>query len=108
MISMAQRETLKEGWALYAAGRAAEVIELFEAARSDAARDVEMLYLLGMAFKKLGQNDRAVQAFQEVVSLAAALPNRDRGAMIRRLAQGHVHFLARGVWDLEDGWQETG
>jgi Flp pilus assembly protein TadD len=100
------RAQLRLGWALYGAGRYERAARLLQLARDRSPQDLEVLYLLGLTFKRLGDRARAVQAFQALLPVAALTEDSIRGTMLRRLAVGHVNIISQGAWDLEpETWE---
>ncbi len=88
-------------WALYAAGDFEESDAMFSQAGLLDPGDVEAPYGKGMARRRRGDKQGAMEAFEQALRLADRLEDRTRGQLLQRLAKGHLNFLRSGDWDLE-------
>lgn len=97
---------LKLGWALYGNGLYEEAMDALQIAKSRFLDDLEVLYPLGLVLKKLGKKDEALKIFTSVIDKTKILEDQIRGAMLRRLAIGHVNIIETGEWNLEkETWE---
>jgi tetratricopeptide (TPR) repeat protein len=90
------------GWALYAAGEAAEALTVFRDACRDFPDDVDLRYGLGLAAKRIGATEEADAAFLLVARLAEGMTDPGRGEILHRLATGHHNRLKTGRWGLKE------
>jgi tetratricopeptide (TPR) repeat protein len=90
------------GWGLYGAAKYAEAVEQFQQALAVDSSYLDAHYGLGLAQKALGDKVAAAAAFDKVADLAKQESEDPvRGAMLHRLAHGHVNEIKDGDWQLE-------
>jgi Tfp pilus assembly protein PilF len=71
-------------------------------------KNIDSFYSLGMVLKAMKRNDKAVESFNQVLSLIQTQPesNKTKNDMLRRLALGHINEITQGDWNLEkEIWQ---
>jgi tetratricopeptide (TPR) repeat protein len=81
--------------------------DLYKAIQLD-DKNIDSFYGLGMVLKAMRQNDKAVESFNQVLSLIQTQPesNKTKKDMLRRLALGHINEITQGDWNLEkEIWQ---
>jgi tetratricopeptide (TPR) repeat protein len=91
---------LRLGWAYYGEDKSDEAADAFQAAIDRFPEDLEALYALGLALKKIGKGSEALKLFKRVIDLTEKLEDQIKGEMLRRLALGHANFIEKGDWDL--------
>jgi tetratricopeptide (TPR) repeat protein len=96
------KKYLRLGWAYYGENKLDEAIETLQDAKHRFPDDIEVLYALALAHKKAGDSEEALANFREVVKSVEHLDDQTRGAMLKRLAKGHINILERGDWDLKN------
>jgi tetratricopeptide (TPR) repeat protein len=96
------KKYLSLGWAYYGGDQLDEAIETFRNAKHHFPEDIEVLYGLALAYKKAGYGEEALDIFRKVIESTKSLQDQTRGAMLRRMAIGHVHVIERGDWDLRN------
>ncbi len=89
------------GWGLYGAAQYAEAVEQFQRALSADPGYLDAHYGLGLAHKALGDKTAAAASFDKAAELTQQAEDPVRGAMLRRLAHGHVNEIKDGDWNLE-------
>ena len=89
------------GWGLYGAAQYAEAVEQFQRSLAVGPDYLDAHYGLGLAYKALGEKAAAAAAFDKVAELTQQAEDPVRGAMLRRLAHGHVNEIKDGDWQLE-------
>ena len=93
---------LRLGWTYYGEDKLDQAMEAFRNAKDRFPEDIEVLYALGLTYKKSGKQKEALDIFHTVIKFAENIDDQTRGAMLRRLAIGHANVLERGDWDLEN------
>lgn len=97
---------IKDAWAAYGQGKSHEALARLGPAARRFPDDAEVHYALGMVSESAGDRTQARAAFARVIEIVDRQEKRARGTMLRRLAQGHINRIERGVWDLEaEIWQ---
>jgi len=100
------KKHLRLGWAYYGEDKLDEAIDTFQNAKNRFPDDIEVLYALALAYKKVGKGEDALEIFRNVIKSAPNLQDQTRGAMLRRLAIGHANVLERGDWNLiNETWE---
>lgn len=89
------------GWGYYGQHQYPDAIQAFEAALALDNGYIDAHYGLGLALKESGSGPKALPAFETVVKLTSQLENSVRGAMLARLARGHINQIQSGNWHLE-------
>lgn len=92
---------IRLGWAFYGAGRLQEARQVLEAASRRHPKDLEAAYALALTLKRAGDSEAARKQFQMTSDMVAAVGDRTRAAVLRRIVRGHLNMLERGRWDLE-------
>lgn len=85
-------------WALYAAMRYDEAVELLKKMAERMPTDPETQYALGLSSREAGDVETARNAFQAALDHVDSLESDARATMMRRLAQGNLNFLSKGSW----------
>jgi tetratricopeptide (TPR) repeat protein len=96
-------DLLRSGWASFTKGDLDAAEANFRKASSLNPRSVEAHFALGISIKAQDRKKEAIKAFKQVITLIEenVLDDRTRGAMLRRLALGHINQANSGDWNLE-------
>jgi Flp pilus assembly protein TadD len=97
---------LRDVWGAYGQGKVDEALARLRPGVERFPDEAEVHYALGMANEKAGNPAAARTAFARAVEILDRHEKRAGRTMLRRLAQGHINRMERGVWDLEaETWQ---
>jgi tetratricopeptide (TPR) repeat protein len=93
------------GWVAYGKGDFQEAVKQFDHAIAQNASDLDGHYGLGLAYKRLGDKNKAAAEFKQALDLAATVDDKEKSAMLVRLLHGHLNFIKGGDWKIgEELW----
>jgi tetratricopeptide (TPR) repeat protein len=90
------------GWIAYGKGDFQEAARQFEQLIAQNKNDLDSYYGLGLAQKRLKNTTKAIEAFTQAVTLAAAVEDGEKAGMLTRLLHGHLNFMKTGDWKIGD------
>lgn len=64
MIQDATRQQISDAWRLHREGKSNDAVDGFQAVLAGDAQNIDALYGVGLAYRSLGQTDRAIESFQ--------------------------------------------
>jgi tetratricopeptide (TPR) repeat protein len=89
------------GWAQYGLKSYEDARETLESAVDRFPDEYEILYLLGLILKKLGDLDKAADLFLQVEQMAAKIGDQAKASMLIRFAKSQRSVIQSGDWKLE-------
>lgn len=99
-------EFIKRGWLYYGRGEYAHAESDFVAALDKEPDNPEYLFALGLTLKAEGSMEKALQKFEQAMSLLNTINDRVRAQILHRLIFGHINQIKTGDWNLEkEIWQ---
>ncbi len=101
-------ELIKEAWLAHSKKNDDEAEQVFRKAITLDPKSVEATFGLAIVLKSQSRFNEALQMFERTLQLIneEAIGNKDRAAMLKRMALGHINLIKTGDWNLEkEIWQ---
>ncbi|MCY3936238.1 MAG: tetratricopeptide repeat protein [Chloroflexi bacterium] len=77
----ATRQQISDAWRLHREGKSDDAIDGYQAILAGNAQNIDALYGVGLAYRSLGQTDRAVESFHAAQSALETWESERVGAM---------------------------
>ncbi len=91
-----------EAWRSHYTGQNEVAIEKFSQILSETPDHIDANWGIGLAYRKSGEKEKALQAFQKVIDLIsevldASPEDRERFFMLRRMAQQQIDYIGKFI-----------
>lgn len=99
-------EYVRRAWLYYGRKLYEKSIDDFYQALTGDPDNADIEFGLGLAYKAIGENEKAVDIFEKTLGLIEKMDDRVRSRMLKRLTTGHINQIKTGDWNLEkELWQ---
>ena len=94
---------IAEAWKAHYAGRQEEAVQQFAQIAADIPDNIDAKWGLGLAYRKSGQRDNALQVFQQVDQLLTAAletdsaDDRERFFMLKRMVKQQIEQMSEFI-----------
>ncbi len=95
-----QADYAERGWLYLSHKKFEQSINDFRHVVGTDSSELDSWYGLGLALKAAGSKDKALDAFEHVLSLINKVEDRQRASVLSRLAKGHINHINTGDWNL--------